>query len=385
MSGKAVPTSSPLPASPRSQPRNTVTFTPYFWEAYNEIVEPRRFDNYLITKWLPDLGPLGFTILKTLRNRCYFHPGTGTVRNEIDVKMKELAAAVRVDRATLFRELDRNTALAQFIQRQAMFDTVGGRPQQVASRFTVCMDDPIHPDDMERYEELRAEKEMQRPYPPTPVSPGKRVRRPPDKAAEKPASQIATLDQSTAKKAKLPASQIATLGAELEYPGSQNATPYPKGIGLQNATPDATHLPAQTATAIVYSPSGGLYTDSLTPPGAAAPPINSPQGEAEAESASKSLRAWEAVHSLWETALSAIEAQVNKPTFEGHMRSLRPIGFEGGDETETFVLLVRSAFNREWVEKRHSQTIATAVSDACGRNVAVRFTLVAPGEEKGRP
>ena len=379
--GANAPVVSPAPAPSRA--RGTATFVPYYWEAYNEIVKPHRFNHYLITRWLPDLGRTGFAIVLVLRDRCYYDRHTGALRNKVEIKMDELAKAVDVGRTTLFREFERNEVLKRFVTYEPRFDTVGGHPQQVENLFTISMDDPIHPDDLDKYEELRALKEIERMTPPVPTPPGKKRRRMPDDIPQIPEYQNGTLEKAGQSRAENRGYQNGTLGTD--GPGREYRFETPDAMHLynQNGTPDATHLPSQNCTAIDKFPSGGLYTSLNTLPGAAAPPINSPQGEAE--SVAECLRAWEAVQSTWDVALTAIQSKVNKPTFESHMRALRPLGFEGTSETETFVLLVASAFNREWVEKRYTGTITTAVSDACGRDVAVRFTLVAPGEEKGRP
>ena len=354
-SGGAPATSSVTSAvtSPRERPRKTETFVAYYWEAYNEIVEPRRFDHYLIRRWLPDLRALGFAIVKAVRDRCYFHPETGTIRNSVDLDMEELAAAVGVSRATLFREFDRNQALAQFISKKPLFDVVGGHAQQVASRFTVCMDDPIHPDDMERYEELRAIKEMERPGPDAPAEPGKKQRRTP----LFPESQSETLNKSGQNGSKIRESQSETLKPGAPVRESQNETPYPKGMQPQSETP------------IDYLPSGVLTKESLTPPAAAFPPINPPEGEPEP--ASELARAWEA-------AQQDIQVTVNKPTYQSHMRHLRPLCLEPGDTDGSTVVVIwaPSAFTREWVEKRHRETLAVALSAALEREVDVRLTTV---------
>lgn len=153
---RAKETKVPAPA------RDTATFTPYFWLAYNEIVQPRRFDWYLIEKWLPELGALGFAIVKTLRNAGYNNRETGIVRSEIRMEIAELAARCGVSEPTIHRQFRNNEALKQFVARESKFRMKNGHPEQCANLYRVCMDDPIHPDDTERYEILRCEKEMDR-------------------------------------------------------------------------------------------------------------------------------------------------------------------------------------------------------------------------------
>ncbi len=146
--------------APVVKPRDTATFEPYYWEAYNQIVHPNRFDWYLITRWLPELGPEGFAILKVLRNLCFHNPKEGILRNECDIAMNELAISAGMTERTLYRHLKENKALGQFIRRQARYVVpTEGAPHRASNRFMVCMDAPIHPDDMEQYEELRLQRD----------------------------------------------------------------------------------------------------------------------------------------------------------------------------------------------------------------------------------
>lgn len=142
--------------------RTTATFEEYYWEAYNEIVQPRRFDWYLIHRWLPELGPEGFALVKVLRSRCYFNPKEGTLRNTCELPMEELAALIGMKRSTLYREFDRNAALRHFVVPQHQYVQTERKPQRCHPQFLVCMDDPIHPLDRQRYEELRQTRERER-------------------------------------------------------------------------------------------------------------------------------------------------------------------------------------------------------------------------------
>jgi hypothetical protein len=155
----------PASSGKGSRGRSTATFEAYYWEAYNQIVEPRRWDHYLLRRWLPTLGPLGFTLVKVLRDRCYFNPDTGVLRDTCEIAMDELAHLVGVSRATLFREMGRNVALGCFVRRVEQYQMVNGRPQQTKNLYQVCMDDPVHPEDRERYEALRLQKEAEREQP----------------------------------------------------------------------------------------------------------------------------------------------------------------------------------------------------------------------------
>ncbi len=83
----------------------------------------------------------------------------------------------------------------------------------------------------------------------------------------------------------------------------------------------------------------------------------------------------------WDRALRMLATRVNKPTFEAHIRTLKPLELTEGtdrDQPVYFITLgVPTAFTREWVEKRHAPTIQNLLEEILDRDVRVRFTLVA--------
>lgn len=347
----AKPPQPPAPSpSPRSQSRATATFIPYFWEAYNEIVEPRRFDHYLLRRWLPELGPLGLAIVKALRDRCYHNPTTGILRNECEVKMVELAAQCGVNRATLFREFERNKALAEFVQRLPQYQLRGGKMVQAENAFRISMDEPIHKDDYERYDQLRAEREKERQTPPQ-TSGGRRLKG--DSAS---GSQNATQND-------------ADQGAE-----SQSATPETTSLQSHGATADATHLGTQDATPFDNLPSGGILTKESLTPSAGISPINPPRDEETGIQESLLCGVWNGV-------LRRLSRSVNKPTFETHIRMLGLLALD--KDAGTAQIAAPSAFSRQYIEGRHKQHLEEAFTAELGKTIAVDIVLI--GKEVGLP
>lgn len=348
----AKPPQPPVPTpSPRSQSRATATFVPYFWEAYNEIVEPRRFDHYLLRRWLPELGPLGLAIVKALRDRCYHNPTTGILRNECEVKMVELAAQCGVNRATLFREFERNKALAEFVQRFPQYQLRGGKMVQAENAFRISMDEPIHKDDYERYDQLRAEREKERQTPPQ-TSAGRRL-----KGDSSSGSQNATQNDSDQ-------------GAE-----SQSATLETTSLQSHGATADATHLGTQDATPFDHLPSGGILTkESLTDEASGISPINPPGddagtvGSAEESGIQESL-----LCGIWNGVLRRLSRSVNKPTFETHIRMLGLLALD--KDAGTAQIAAPSAFSRQYIEGRHRQHLEEAFTAELGREISVTIVL----------
>ncbi len=347
--------------------RSSATFEAYYWEAYNEIVQPHKIDLYLIDCWLPHLGPLGFALVKALRRRCYYNPRQGVVRNEVEVDIAELAASVGVNKATIYRELERNESLQQFVRLQHQYasTTPGRAPKRVLPQFLVCMDDPIHPNDLDRYENLRARKELERAGAGA-AGTGNKWRMKPasgdasgsredtsQSAAELPKSQIAT-------KAKSPKSQFATNSeskSQFATPQSQIATPQ-----SQNATdtPYSLSLPSEIFTKDLFTSSTEIS------------PINPPRGKEEGKDSALTFDPFQAV---WNVSLSLLASLVNAPTLNAHIKPMRVLSVSEGDGPGEVVLQSPSAFSRTWVETRCRAEIEAALTEALGRAVTVRFTV----------
>jgi chromosomal replication initiation ATPase DnaA len=77
---------------------------------------------------------------------------------------------------------------------------------------------------------------------------------------------------------------------------------------------------------------------------------------------------------LWAIALSLLADRVNKPTYEAHLRTLRPLG-RSADRGGAFSLGCPSLFTREWLDKRHRGTLEAALSEAAGEEVTVCLTV----------
>jgi chromosomal replication initiator protein DnaA len=95
----------------------------------------------------------------------------------------------------------------------------------------------------------------------------------------------------------------------------------------------------------------------------------------------------------WDRALRTLANRVNKPTFEAHIRTLRPVALTeaaadlpddsgrsarpaGAPAPLEIILGVPSAFTREWVEKRHAPLIAGILEEILDRDVRLRFAIL---------
>jgi hypothetical protein len=324
-------------AAGRDGTRSTATFVPYFWEAYNQIVRPDRFDWYLISRWLPDLGPDGFTLLKALRNLCYFNPKEGTLRDTCQITVDELAVMCGMKRSSLYRVLEGNEALSHFVERQPEAIHIEGRTRRLPPRWRVCMDTPIHPSDMEEYDFLRAQRE------------GERVVDP----YEKRKSQIEIYEKRKSQNGISEGRKSQNGGRESQKPDrkSQSGTTYKEESLPLESIPSESSIPLRGSDPPIDSPKGEEE--------------NSPDTASVAQVISTSLadaelaQAWETtVHNLVGTGV------INKPTLETHIRLLRVLSLDRA--TGIVEIATPSAFCWEWVGKRYLPQLQTALSEALG-------------------
>ena len=142
-----------------------------YHSAYNEIVQPDLLvyqSRYYVRRWKPLLGGNGDMIVMALRSLGYYNRETGEKRDGIPINLAELAKLCRLSIATLKREFGSkadgspaNPALLQFVQREKNYrrDKVTGQIWREENIYRVMMDDPIHPDDLPRLQEILEQRQ----------------------------------------------------------------------------------------------------------------------------------------------------------------------------------------------------------------------------------
>ena len=125
--------------------------SPFYHEAKNEITRPNHFvgcSRYLVEKWLPRLGPLGFSLVLHLRSLGYYNPTTGELRDAIQINQNDLSRVLGVSLDTLQREMKRNPALSAFVRVEKFYQrNQTGHLQRLDSVYYIAMDDPLIPED----------------------------------------------------------------------------------------------------------------------------------------------------------------------------------------------------------------------------------------------
>jgi len=340
--------------------RETVTFRAYYWEAYNEIVQPRAIGRYLVRRWLPDLGTNGYAIVQVLRDRAYHNPKTGELRNDIFVEsMADLAQACGMSESTLRREFSKNAALADFVRKAPAYQPsrrpapFGRTVEKAGTVYWIAMDDPIHAADEARYQRLKQQKELERGERKTGVS----------------GIPAAVLLAMRGTPSPLAQPDVSIERGEETTPYTGHSDRYRKG-GCQNDSPQRQNdrVACQNDSPqrqndrylneVSPSPSLPLFpsnTATLAPQPNGLPP----RGEEE-EACPLAV--------LWSRALDVLSGRVNKPTLEAHLRPMRlaSIGDDG-----TVLLLAPHASTRDWIEKRHLPAVTEALGEALGRPVTV--------------
>lgn len=78
---------------------------------------------------------------------------------------------------------------------------------------------------------------------------------------------------------------------------------------------------------------------------------------------------------IWNKALTALESQLSKPSFETWILSLEPVALQ----QNTLILRVANAFNRDWLQNQYATTITESLQSTSGRSLSIRFVL--PSED----
>jgi chromosomal replication initiator protein len=78
---------------------------------------------------------------------------------------------------------------------------------------------------------------------------------------------------------------------------------------------------------------------------------------------------------VWQEALTRIESQLSKPSFEAFLKAMRPLALQH----DVFVFSVPSMFAKEWLEGRYRGLIAETLREVLTRGVDIRF-IVAEGD-----
>lgn len=143
-----------------------ITIMADYFSISNEIIQPDQYvstSRYFCLKWEPSLGLVGARIVRVLRALGYYNRQTGEMRDGIPIDLPELAVLCGFSVATIKREFGSgkdgraaNPHLHTFVQREKNYkhDTVTGQVWREENIYRVKMDDPIHPDDLPRLQEL---------------------------------------------------------------------------------------------------------------------------------------------------------------------------------------------------------------------------------------
>ena len=148
------------------QHHDHITVMADYFSISNEIIQPDQYvstSRYFCLKWEPSLGLVGARIVRVLRALGYYNRQTGETRDGIPIDLPELAVLCGFSVATIKREFGSgkdgkaaNPHLHTFVQREKNYkhDAVTGQVWREENIYRVKMDDPIHPDDLPRLQEL---------------------------------------------------------------------------------------------------------------------------------------------------------------------------------------------------------------------------------------
>ena len=140
--------------------------SPFYYSSVNEITKPESLtftSHYFADRWMRELGPVGAAVVVVLRSHCYHNRKKGELRDRVQLPVPQIAEEVGVSAKTVRRELDNNRALKRFVRIHIEY-APGRTPESIrrdANSYQVAMDDPVHPLDEARLQEVIREKARQ--------------------------------------------------------------------------------------------------------------------------------------------------------------------------------------------------------------------------------
>ena len=184
-----------------SESKRAITVRPGYASALNEVIEPDKIlvlTRYFVRRWMPLLGDNGTRIVIALRSLGYFNRQTGETRDGVEIDLPELAALCGVSVPTIKREFgekhgkdrkpipgsQQNPTLHLFVKKDRQYwrDPVTNRLLRTANIYRVLMDDPLHPDDLPRLQEVLDAREKNAPPSKAHIEPKPPKNRMPSKA-----------------------------------------------------------------------------------------------------------------------------------------------------------------------------------------------------------
>jgi chromosomal replication initiator protein len=83
----------------------------------------------------------------------------------------------------------------------------------------------------------------------------------------------------------------------------------------------------------------------------------------------------------WQATLGQLQLQLNRATFETWLKGSEVLAYEDGE----FVIRVRHAYAKDWLEKHLQHTIIQTLGDILGRSVKVNYVVYLPNRQRTQP
>lgn len=208
-----------------------ITILADYFSLANEIIQPEKYvstSRYFCMRWEPELGLVGARIVRVLRALGFYDHKTGETRDGIPIDLPELARLCGVSVATIKREFGSgkdggpaNPHLHTFVQREKNYrrDSVTGQIWREENIYRVKMDDPIHPGDMPRLQELWEARQKGAPKPPAsgPAAPKPRKAQNEPNANPRKAQSAPKASQSAPKRSQVDSDRVQNEPALTDY------------------------------------------------------------------------------------------------------------------------------------------------------------------------
>lgn len=120
----------------------------------SSIIKPNQIlivSRYFWHNWKPLLGGTAADIVIAARSLCYWNPKTGELRSKVSTDRKELAQAASCSEKSVTRAL-KNPLIKRYFVRYRIARTMTDQgSRNLGLNLWVRMDDPLTPEDQEKY------------------------------------------------------------------------------------------------------------------------------------------------------------------------------------------------------------------------------------------
>jgi hypothetical protein len=131
-----------------------VGISPAYGENKAAIIQPNQLivqTRYFWHHWRPLLGGSASDVVVAARSLCYWNPKTGERRNKVSTDRSELSCLACCSEKTVTRALKKDLVKRYFVRSKIARTMTSQGARNMGLNLWVRMDDPLTPEDQEKY------------------------------------------------------------------------------------------------------------------------------------------------------------------------------------------------------------------------------------------